>query len=74
MTISMAEEVGDTISVGNNRIYSDGGSREDEHGNDKALVARGRVSIRKPIYHGYGQKDEWKLLCLWGFWSYSKEL
>ena len=74
MIISMAEEAENAALAGNNRIYSNRGSRKDKRGNDKAPVARGRVSTKKPIYHGCGQKNEQELLCLWRFWSYSKEL
>ena len=44
MTTSVAEEARNAISVGDNRICSDGESREDKCSDSKALVARGRVS------------------------------
>ena len=57
-TTSVAEEVRNAASVGDNRTHSDRESREDECSDGKALVARGRVSSKKPIYYGCGQEDE----------------
>ena len=58
MTTSVAEKVRNAVSVGDNRTHFDRESREDEHSDGKALVAKGRVSSKKPIYYGCGQKDE----------------
>jgi len=43
MASSLAKEVGDTSTVGPNRIYSNGRSREDRCSNGAASITRGRV-------------------------------
>ncbi len=58
MTTSVAEEVRNAASVGDNRTHFNRESREDEHSDGKAPVAKGRVSSKKPIYYGCGQENE----------------
>lgn len=41
MTPSVVEEARNTASVGNNRTYSDRGSRKNKHGNGTAIAEDG---------------------------------
>ena len=50
MAISVAEEA-NAFSAGDNRACSNGGSKEDKHGNDTA-TAEDRVGTIQPICHG----------------------
>jgi len=60
MTISVAKEA-NTFSAGNNKVCSNGGSREDECGNGMTTAEDG-VGTTQPICYGSGQRE--KLLCL----------
>ena len=51
MTTSIAEEVGNAFSVGNNRACSNGESGEDRGGNGISST-EGRVCSKKSICHG----------------------
>ena len=62
MTPSVAEEA-TIVSAGNNRAYSDGGSREDKCSGSERVRARGRDSSKTgSLCYGSGQREE--LLCL----------
>ena len=61
MTLSVAEEAGNT-SAGDNRACSNEGSRKDECGNS-IIAAENKIGTMQPICHGDRQGK--KLLCLW---------
>ena len=63
MTISVAKEA-NAFSAGNNRVYSNEGSREDKC-SDNTTAAEDRVGAMQPICHGGRQREE--LLYLWRF-------
>ena len=58
MTISVAEETRNATSASDNRTHSNRRSRENKHGDGKALAVRDRVSSKEPICHEYGQKNK----------------
>ena len=52
MTTSVAEEVGNASSVGDNRTRSNGESGKDKCSNDM-LSTEGRGCSKKPLYYGH---------------------
>jgi len=50
-------EARDVSTVGSNSACSNRRSRENKHGDGKPLT-EGRISLKKPICHRYGQKGE----------------
>jgi len=57
MTSSLAKKAGDASTVGSHRACSNGRDRKDECG-DGEPSTEGRVSSRKPICYGCGQKEK----------------
>jgi len=73
MASSLAKEIGDTSTVDSHRTCSNRRSGENKCSNDKPST-EGRISLEKPIHHGYRQKDEQELLHIWRFWTFNKKL
>ena len=56
-TSSLAKEAGDASTAGSYRAYSNERGRKDECSDDKSSI-EGRVSSKKPIHYGCGQKEK----------------
>jgi len=52
-TTSIAEEAGNAISVDDNRICSDEGSRKDKHSSSEKSGTRDRIAKKGPLCYGY---------------------
>jgi len=53
MASSLAKETEDVSTMDNNRACSDGRCGKDKCDDGKIPVARDRISLKKPICHGY---------------------
>ena len=70
-TPSVVEKARNTASAGDNRIYSNEGSRKDEHDNGTA-IAENSVDTMQSLCNGSRQGKE--LLYLWRIWAHGPTL
>ena len=71
-TFSVAEEA-NTFSAGDNRVCSNGESREVQCSNGEGTgIGSGNASKKRPLHDRSGQGEE--LLYLWVIWAHSPSL